>query len=57
MWYWIQKIFVGTKECNHSWHILKTIDVWDNPNSKYPIYEKYVLQCVMCGDIKVKKTN
>lgn len=40
----------------HQWEILKTSSVWDDDtSSKYPIGEKFTLQCKMCGDIKVRK--
>jgi hypothetical protein len=39
--------------CPHKYKLINTIDVWGNPNAKYPKSVKMVYECTKCGKVGV----
>jgi uncharacterized protein CbrC (UPF0167 family) len=48
----LYRIFVGH---NHTWQIICTTDIYAKDNDTMPRGKRYTLQCIHCGEIKIKK--
>ena len=49
----LQLLFLGHI---HKWKIIRTTQIYDEPDDELPYGTRYDLQCEHCGKITIKKT-